>query len=155
MTTRAEIIAVARSWIGTPYRHQASVKGVGADCIGLLRGISLESRIIAPEIERRPEITQFKGYGTRPVPGELGRLCAMLLDPVAIDSVQIADVLLLRWDTDPQHLAIVSSLSPMRIIHSFSSARRVCENGVDGAWRHDISWRSLIDSAWRYRDLTD
>src|SRR3712207_1849739 len=37
---RGEIIAAeARSWIGTPYHHQASLKGVGCDCLGLLRGV--------------------------------------------------------------------------------------------------------------------
>jgi NlpC/P60 family putative phage cell wall peptidase len=35
----SEVIAHARSWIGTPYLHQASVKGVGCDCAGLVRGI--------------------------------------------------------------------------------------------------------------------
>lgn len=33
------LIAEARSWCGTPYRHQASCKGAGADCLGLLRGV--------------------------------------------------------------------------------------------------------------------
>ncbi|HEX3653722.1 MAG TPA: hypothetical protein VHU18_12965 [Rhizomicrobium sp.] len=33
------IIAVARSWIGTPYVHQASLKQAGCDCLGLLRGV--------------------------------------------------------------------------------------------------------------------
>jgi NlpC/P60 family putative phage cell wall peptidase len=33
------IVAEARGWIGTPYLHQASVKGAGADCLGLLRGV--------------------------------------------------------------------------------------------------------------------
>ncbi|MCB2110660.1 peptidase [Albidovulum sp.] len=36
---RAEIVACARIWIGTPYRHQASVRGAGADCLGLIRGV--------------------------------------------------------------------------------------------------------------------
>ncbi|MEZ5945918.1 MAG: NlpC/P60 family protein [Hyphomonas sp.] len=36
---REEIVAEARSWIGTPYRHQASLKGVGCDCLGLVRGV--------------------------------------------------------------------------------------------------------------------
>ena len=36
---RQEIVAAARAWIGTPYRHQASVKGVGCDCLGLVRGV--------------------------------------------------------------------------------------------------------------------
>lgn len=35
----AEIVAVARRWIGTPYRHQASANGAGTDCLGLLRGV--------------------------------------------------------------------------------------------------------------------
>lgn len=29
----------ARSWIGTPYRHQAATKGAGTDCLGLVRGV--------------------------------------------------------------------------------------------------------------------
>jgi NlpC/P60 family putative phage cell wall peptidase len=33
------VLAEAQTWIGTPYRHQASTKGVGADCLGLLRGV--------------------------------------------------------------------------------------------------------------------
>ena len=34
-----DIIAAARRWIGTPYRHQASRVRVGADCLGLIRGV--------------------------------------------------------------------------------------------------------------------
>src|SRR6187431_2045039 len=34
-----DIVRVARGWIGTPYHHQASVRGVGADCLGLVRGV--------------------------------------------------------------------------------------------------------------------
>jgi len=39
MITRAAILAEARDWIGTPYQHQASVKGAGCDCLGLVRGV--------------------------------------------------------------------------------------------------------------------
>ena len=34
-----EIVEAARRWIGTPYHHQASVRGVGCDCLGLVRGV--------------------------------------------------------------------------------------------------------------------
>ena len=34
------IIAEARSWLGTPWHHQASLKGVGCDCIGFVRGVA-------------------------------------------------------------------------------------------------------------------
>ena len=36
---RSAIVGEARSWIGTPYRHQASLKRVGCDCLGLVRGV--------------------------------------------------------------------------------------------------------------------
>jgi NlpC/P60 family putative phage cell wall peptidase len=34
-----DVVAAARAWIGTPYRHRASVLGAGCDCLGLLRGV--------------------------------------------------------------------------------------------------------------------
>ena len=37
--TSGAIVAEARSWIGTPYHHQASLKRVGCDCLGLVRGV--------------------------------------------------------------------------------------------------------------------
>ncbi|MCT8999651.1 NlpC/P60 family protein [Chelativorans intermedius] len=33
------VVAEALSWVGTPYRHQASRKHVGCDCLGLVRGV--------------------------------------------------------------------------------------------------------------------
>jgi len=40
---RADIVALARGWLGTPYHHQASLKGVGCDCLGLIRGVYAEA----------------------------------------------------------------------------------------------------------------
>lgn len=37
--TAIAILSEATSWLGTPYRHQASRKGVGCDCLGLIRGV--------------------------------------------------------------------------------------------------------------------
>ena len=36
---RAEILRSVRSWLDTPYQHQASAKGAGCDCLGLIRGV--------------------------------------------------------------------------------------------------------------------
>ena len=35
----SRVVAIAESWLGTPYLHQASVRGIGTDCLGLARGI--------------------------------------------------------------------------------------------------------------------
>jgi len=47
--TRATIVAEARKWLGTPYRHRASVRGAGCDCIGLVRGVWREVFGVEPE----------------------------------------------------------------------------------------------------------
>ena len=49
---RNAIVAEARSWIGTPYHHQASVKHVGCDCLGLVRGVW--RALVGPEPEAIP-----------------------------------------------------------------------------------------------------
>jgi len=38
----SRVVEIARSWIGTPYVHQAAAKGAGSDCLGLIRGIWAE-----------------------------------------------------------------------------------------------------------------
>lgn len=44
--------AEVKTWLGTPYHHQASVKGVGCDCLGLVRGVY--RGIVGPEPARPP-----------------------------------------------------------------------------------------------------
>jgi len=50
--TRSQIVAKTRDWIGAPYQHQASLKGVGCDCLGLVRGVW--RAVIGEEPERAP-----------------------------------------------------------------------------------------------------
>jgi hypothetical protein len=45
-------LAETRDWIGTPYQHQTSLKGVGCDCLGLVRGVW--RAVIGAEPERAP-----------------------------------------------------------------------------------------------------
>lgn len=52
---QAEILAIARRWIGTPYQHQASCLGSGTDCLGLLRGVWRE--LLGDEPEQVPAYT--------------------------------------------------------------------------------------------------
>ena len=43
----SDVVAAARRWLGTPYRHQASVLGAGCDCLGLVRGVFRD--VVGPE----------------------------------------------------------------------------------------------------------
>lgn len=62
MIARDEIVAAARAWVGTPYHHQASMKGVGCDCLGLIRGIWRE--LVAGEPEALPAYARDWGDAT-------------------------------------------------------------------------------------------
>mgnify|MGYP006270881259 FL=1 len=46
---RADVVAAARGWLGTPYVHQASCRGGGCDCLGLVRGVWRELYGCEPE----------------------------------------------------------------------------------------------------------
>jgi NlpC/P60 family putative phage cell wall peptidase len=52
MPVNSRVLGLAESWIGTPYRHQGAIKGVGCDCLGLIRGIWRE--LYGAEPERVP-----------------------------------------------------------------------------------------------------
>ena len=40
------ITEIAKEWIGTPWVHNQSVKGIGTDCVGLILGIGKEYGVI-------------------------------------------------------------------------------------------------------------
>lgn len=40
IVTRADMVAEADTWLDTPWVHQLSQKGSGADCVGFLRGMA-------------------------------------------------------------------------------------------------------------------
>ncbi|NLR74203.1 MULTISPECIES: NlpC/P60 family protein [Leeia] len=50
---RQQVLAEARSWLGTPYHHQGRVKGVGVDCAMILCDIYHQVGLI-PWIDPRP-----------------------------------------------------------------------------------------------------
>ena len=49
LQTRQAVLTCAQTWLDTPYRHQASIRGVGTDCLGLIRGIWRELYGADPE----------------------------------------------------------------------------------------------------------
>ncbi|WP_373353208.1 NlpC/P60 family protein [Pseudoroseicyclus sp. CXY001] len=59
----SEVVTRARAWIGTPYGHQASCRGAGADCLGLLLGLWREIHGELPEAvpAYRPDWGEVRG----------------------------------------------------------------------------------------------
>lgn len=86
------ILTAARGWLGTPYRHQASVRGEGADCLGLVRGLWRE--VVGPEPEAPPPYSPDWAE----VGGEerLARALERWLRPIPIEKAGPGQVLLFR-----------------------------------------------------------
>lgn len=131
---RGEIVAAARRWIGTPYRHQASALGVGADCLGLVRGVWRD--VVGAEPERPPGYTP----DWADVIGEETLLEAARrhLREVPVSRVGPGDVLIFRMalGAPAKHAAIVSGED--RIIHAYWG-RAVCETRMVAWWRRRIA----------------
>jgi len=143
--TRADIVTEARAWIGTRWQHQAMVKGVGCDCIGLIVGVALAVGIA--EARTVLETPEYRNYGRQPDGTTLLRGCSELLDPVRRYEAQPGDVLLMKFQTDPQHFAFLSAINPGCIIHAYAGARRVVEHAIDA------TWNSRVVGAFRIRGL--
>lgn len=132
--SRDMIVAEARTWLQTPYRHQASVRGVGADCLGLVRGVW--RGVIGDEPQAAPPYTPDWAEAM----GEETLLDAARrhLIEVAPGSAAIGDVLLFRMGlgSPAKHAAIVSGRDT--IIHAYWG-RSVCETRLVSWWRRRIA----------------
>lgn len=142
--TRQAVVDEARAWIGTPWHHQAAVKGVGSDCIGLLLGVAGALGLVeAGDSILHDE--RLRSYGREPLPHLLLAACDDYMNHIPIAAAGLGDVLLLRVPRGqyPQHFGIASELGadgfPSRMIHSTAaSPRQVVENRIDAHWRARI-----------------
>ncbi len=142
--SRETLVAVARGWVGTPFHHQAAVKGVGCDCIGLIRGVAAELGLSQGTFDDK----RYQGYSRTPNSRLLLRGLGESLTPVrgGIQVTLPGDILLFRIDAAPQHLAFKTDVG---MLHAYASKRRVVEHMIDG------DWRRRFHGAWRLPDLDD
>ena len=142
--TRAAIVAEARDWIGTPYRHQASLKGVGCDCLGLVRGVW--RAVIGTEPERAPpyapDWAEARGQES------LAEAAARHLIAIERDAIDAGDVLLFRWRAHlpAKHAAIVTTDGKMVHAHDGAAVTEV----VLAPW-----WRRRLAYAFRFPGIAD
>jgi NlpC/P60 family putative phage cell wall peptidase len=136
MTTREQVIIEARRWIGTPWKHQQFMRGVGCDCIGLIGGVALALGL--PGAEEWRDTPAFHNYGRRPDPELLLRGCDLLMQRIELGAARIGDVLVMRFTEHPQHFAFISDGDPPRIIHAYAQARKVTEQRLDATWEARI-----------------
>jgi NlpC/P60 family putative phage cell wall peptidase len=133
--TAGKIVAEARSWVGTPYQHQASLKGVGCDCLGLVRGVW--RAVLGEEPEAVPPYAPDWAEAASNEP--LAEAALRHLVSVATSEFQPGDVLLFRWraSTAAKHAAIVTASNLM--VHAHDGAA-VAEVAVAPWWRRRLAY---------------
>lgn len=144
MTWEDRIVEEARTWIGTPFRHQARLKHVGCDCIGLVWKAAEKAGAFSPD---PAAVQKYLDYGRHPNPRIMRQALLEFFTPIREEDAKAADVVWLKWREDlPMHLALVAFDRHGRrtIIHAIQDAGRVVEHGFTQ------EWVDRIDSWWRY-----
>jgi NlpC/P60 family putative phage cell wall peptidase len=120
------LVAEARRWLGTPFRHQGRIRGEGVDCIGLV----LEPARALGLTDYRPA-----AYARLPDAGTMREELVRHLIKVARSDMRPGDVLLLAAPLSPSHLALVGELGgALTMIHASGPIGRVVEHGIDATW---------------------
>ena len=149
----ARIVRAARSWLGTPYHDQASVKGVGCDCLGLIRGVWRE--VVGPEPMPVPPYSRDWGEaGPHEVLAEAARAAMIEID---VADARTGDVVLfrMRQEAIAKHAGVLTSGSrgarshhsgrpprsagPHRFIHAYERTG-VIEEPLTEPWHRRIAF---------------
>lgn len=138
----ASVVAEALEWVGTPYRHQGSRKGVACDCLGLLLGVWRET--YGNELDRpgpyAPDWAEATDQGCL-----LDGLRKYMREkPVA--SMAAGDLIVFRWrpHLPAKHAAILTE--PDCFVHAYQ------DHGVT-LTRLVPQWRRRIAAAFAFPNL--
>lgn len=130
----AAIIAEALTWLGTPYRHQGARKGVGCDCLGLVRGVWRAVYGREPERPGPYAPDWAEAGGGDPLIEAARRHCA----EKPLDEALPGDLLVFRWRPHhaAKHLGIL--LPGARFLHAYEQ-HAVTVSPLIPAWRRKVA----------------
>jgi len=142
----ARIIKSARRWIGTPYHDQASVRGVGCDCLGLIRGVWRD--VVGDEPMPVPPYSRDWGE-TGPVE-VLAEAARAAMIELKVPDARTGDVILFRMRANAiaKHCGILSGAARgahphysgrPRFIHAYERSG-VIEQELTLAWQRRIAF---------------
>lgn len=127
---RQRVIAVAQSYLRTPYHHAGRVKGVGVDCLTLLALVYSESGLIdTPEIPHYPPDWHLHRSTERYLNG-------LLQYTREVPVPQPGDIALWRFGRAFSHGAIV--IQWPQIIHAYVGSGCVLEDANRAVWLRTV-----------------
>lgn len=126
MASRAEIVAEARMWIGTPYHHMGRVMGHGVDCYGVIEMVGRAMGVTIPE---------GISYSRIPDEEELIRNMDTYAVNIQVSEARMGDIILLPWLRKIRHMAIITDKG---MLHAYEPEGRVVEHSMSDAWKRRI-----------------
>lgn len=125
---REDIVFIAKTWLNTPYHHQAKVKGLGVDCAMLVAGVaeelfgkSINTPVYSPEwhLHNREEVmcNLIEQFGCK---------------QIEYDEAKPGDIITFKFGRVNSHMGIL--VSPNEFIHARLDIGRVVINQLSGDW---------------------
>lgn len=142
--TRGEIVEEARTWIGTKWVHQACLKHVATDCVGLIRGVYEHCTGVAVTVTIDYPATWHLFKADERLYSEVQNY----LEEIPIEEARPGDVLLFGFGKGPAHHAGIL-VTPETFIHAWADVGKVAETRLDDFWRKNIR------TAFRYPGVED
>ena len=133
--TAADIVTAARAALDTPFQHQGRIAGLALDCAGLIVHVARSIGVA---------YTDVPAYGRSPHEGLLKATLDSNACITRVTDAQAGDILLMRFTSEPQHLAICAGDT---MIHSYLNVGKVCEH------RLSSMWAERIVAVYRFKDL--
>ncbi|MDR3527322.1 MAG: NlpC/P60 family protein [Rhizomicrobium sp.] len=131
-----DLITSARRWIGTPYVHQASLQGVGSDCLGFIRGLYRER--CGEEAEDIPPYDPAWDLGSESLRDGFARH----LDEIALSTIAPGDIVLFRMvpGASARHCGLLAEQDGhLTLIHARQN-KRVSEERFTTFWRRKAAY---------------
>lgn len=130
------LVPIARGWIGTPYHHQACRRGIGCDCLGLIRGVWAEATGTLPLA-----VPPYTPDWSEPQGDEAladGLAARLITKPPQV--AEPGDVLLfrMRHGAVAKHLGLLTEAGGRpRFIHAYQG-HGVIESDLSAPWRRRL-----------------
>lgn len=117
MTTRADIVATVRGYLGTPFAHMGRAPGAVLDCAGLIICALRDLNLVAADFDVPP-------YMPTPDGQSMLALCNAHMDVIAANAIAPGDVVCCITDTHPQHLGVTGDYrhGGLSLIHAANNA---------------------------------
>lgn len=118
----------ARSFVGTPFRHQGRIPGVGLDCVGV---VAKTAHLLGISDYDWTNYQRRASWA-----GEFESHFSRNMDRVRVPDIRAGHVAIFRQEGFPCHCGVIGSRSGrgLSLIHAYLPRRAVVEEDFIGEW---------------------